>query len=40
MHFVEKNINFNKKETKLKMESPTQFWREEPRASAHIRITN
>ena len=28
MHFVEKNINFNKNKTKSKMENPTQSFRE------------
>ena len=37
---LDKNINFYKSETGLKMESPTQLYRDEPYASAHIRIIN
>ena len=35
-----KNINFNKNKIELKMPNPTQFYRDEPCASARIRITN
>ena len=36
---MNKNINFDKNETELKMEnSPTRFQRDKPCASAHIRI--
>ena len=40
MHSVEKNINFNKNETESEMENPTHSFRNEPCASAHIRIVN
>ena len=37
---LNKNINFNKNEMEWKMENPTQFYRDKPCASAHIRIYN
>ena len=40
MRFVKKSINFNKNETKSKMEHPTQFQRAKPCVSAHIKIAN
>ena len=35
---LNKNVNFNKNGMESKMESHTQFLRDEPLASAHIRI--
>ena len=35
---LNKNINFDKNETETKMENPTN--RDEPCASAHVRISN
>ena len=35
---LNKNIIFNKNKTESKMENPIHFWRDEPCASAHIRI--
>ena len=35
---LNRNTNFNKDETESKMENPTQFYRNEPCASAHIRM--
>ena len=40
MHFVEQKLNFNKNETELKIENPTDSFRDDPCASAHIRIAN
>ena len=37
---MDKNINFNKNETELKMENSTQFQRDETCALARIRIAN
>ena len=34
------NINFNKNETESKMENPKHSQRDEPSASAHLRIAN
>ena len=40
MSFVEQDINFDKNETKSKTENPTQFQRDEPCASAHVKIAD
>ena len=40
MSFVEQNTSFDKNETKSKMENPTQFERDEPCASAHVKIAD
>ena len=37
---LNKNVNFNKNETELKMENPTHCFREANLVSAHIRITS
>ena len=36
--FLNKNKNFNKNETKSKIQNPTQFYGDEPYASIHKRI--
>ena len=40
MLFFNKTVNFNKNETKLKVENPTCSFRGETCASAHMRMTN
>ena len=40
MHFVEKNINFNKNETESEMENATNSFRDKPCVSVRIRIAN
>ena len=37
---LNKNINFNKNETELKMENPTNSFRDKPSNSSNIKISN